>query len=222
MKAPTSAALPLGILTVGAVAATVLGLALGAEPERDPGWAGLEVPYVVFDREAQPVYSLRFGDGMLVLDDGPDSEFERLGSVAATRDSAIAVLGFVDPGHPDPEDPTPDIPSASLVEVPGDGTAPTELSAGVVGIPIADPVGHLVVWSEHIPDGLRLVAYDTATREVVGSLDTAPDARVWAVDRRDIYVAQHRGIRYWNPDENMGTHRPAFVDRRGRSGGGRQ
>lgn len=174
-------AVALVVGTVGALALVQRTSDTGA-PEPAGTWSETRTPWLEFER---PSLSLNYGKAHFDLAAGA-GELRKVVSIAATHDSALIELR---------DDTLPN----TITDVRATGES-KEVASGVIGVPIADPGGHLAVWSERDADNqTRLVAYDTARSEVVATLDTAADVRVTVVDDRDVYVASSTETFTWSP-----------------------
>lgn len=162
--------------------ATPLVPAVAAPAADGPTWADAGVPYA--DPEAGV---LRFGGGSIAV-------VRELTSVAASTEAA-----YVLDGH-------------RLTVVPADGGPDVVVDRHVVGLPIADPVGHLGVWTTRTDAGLRLRGYDDRTATVVRG-PRVDGARVVAVDGRAAFVSDvYSGeTRRWPVGHPLGRVLPDLV-----------
>lgn len=163
MKRLVAAALVIGVL--GVVPSTS-----AAESPRRASWARLAVPYTSVD-------AVRFRGTSVRFEDLPGHGVD---SIAASADSAVLLLENYRGRELD----------GPLYEIAADGTVGI-IEKHSMGIPVADPLGHVVFWTARRPSGARLVSYDTRTHETSLGPTVAATMRVYAADGDTAFVASH-------------------------------
>ena len=187
-------------LTGLAVLLVVAALALPAPASSSTGptdgsWASLQVPHLRVPPATSHGYqfptSVQLGRNRL--------PYPRWGvsSIAATADAAIV------------ESATSQIAFGPLLELPAHGHAGRILERHPLGVPIADPVGHLAFWSHQTARRSRIVAYDTAARTKTLGPKIHTDTRVFAVDADTAYLLNSAGqVASWRAGDPAVTPLP--------------
>jgi hypothetical protein len=155
-----------------AVLAAGLAPAATASAAHPDSWASLRVPHLALATAHGHRYprSVQLGRNRL--------RYPRWGvsSMAATADAAIV------------QAETSQVELGTLLELPARGRAGRVLERSPLGIPIADPGGHVAFWSHRTGPASRLVAYDTASRTKVIGPKVEKGTRVFAVDGDTAYL----------------------------------
>lgn len=119
-------------------------------------------------------------------------------SLTATEDAAVYLherLGYDDGTVPQPY-------LGTLTALFSDGTT-QELGTRVVGVPLADPTGHVVAWMAEAGEGVVMTAFDTAERIELGSqrvdLDDEESFGLTAVVGDTVYLTSGRAALAWHP-----------------------
>ena len=192
-------------LTGLAVPLVVAALALpapasGSTPSLDGSWASLQVPHLRVPPKTAHGYqypsAVQLGRNRL--------PYPRWGvsSIAATADAAIV------------ESETSQVAFGPLLELPTRGHAGRVLERHPLGIPLADPVGHLAFWSHRTAHRSRIVAYDTAAHTKTVGPKIHTDTRVFAVDGDTAYLLNYDGeVASWRPGDPAVSPLPAVDDR---------
>jgi len=139
-----------------------------------------------------------------------DFPAQGLTAVAATADTAVVQHYTYDQ----------DFGLGPLVELPATGPAGRSLDRHPVGMPLADPNGHVAFWSSRRSDGVHLVALDTSTgAKTVGPVVGARE-RVFAVEGATAYVVHGVGTAdphtlTWTPGQPGLVETPPELDHGG-------
>jgi hypothetical protein len=161
------------------------------------GWASLQVPHLAVPPATAGGYhyptAVQLGRNRL--------RYPSWGvtSMAVTADAAIV------------ESATPQIEFGPLLELPTHGRAGRVLERHPLGIPIADPVGHVAFWSHLTAHRSRLVAYDTGSRTKRLGPKVDSDTRIFAVDGDTAYLLDLYGaVLSWHPGDPTLTPVPGL------------
>ena len=148
-----------------------------AEPGPDPdpdesravSWDELKVPWIKGRR-------IVYADTIVARP--PD-----LVALASTADSALMTVGD---GR------------VFVIEVLPDGTQ-TVIGEDVIGIALGDTAGHVAAWTESVDAGtVRVVAYDTAEREVIATIEVVAGTQVYALDGRILVLNDGENGYVWS------------------------
>jgi hypothetical protein len=156
------------------------------DPEPDQrrhtaSWDELEVPWIKGQR-------IVYGDTTIARP--PD-----LIALAATADVALMTVGDS---------------QIRIIEVLPDGTE-TVVGLNVVGIALAETAGHVAAWTEVVDAGSsRVVAYDTAEREVIATTIVDAGTQVYAMDDRVLVLHDGEDGYAWSAGfgESPGHYEP--------------
>lgn len=149
----------------------------GATEQRP--WRGIDVPYVSGGQ-------VHFQGNSFVLMDDPDLPVD-LVTLGATRRAAILQLE-----------------EELVVALPAGGGQVVPLTRRALGVPLAEPDGDWVFWTE-APRGRggRLVGYDTRRGIERRGPAVGRGVRVMAVEGRTAYVLTQRGYAAWTPGRGL-------------------
>lgn len=189
-------ALRLVLLTVVALPAAGCGESNGGADERSEERANYESTGVPWAERG----SVRWAG-----QSAPVAPDDQVWSLSATRDAAVFLHDRSEPDYGDGGETFVAPAAGTVTALFSDGTV-TELASGVVGIPLADPSGHLVAWMTLTgagPSKGEVTAYDTRRRKVLGSesIDLRREAggALTAVLDGTAYLATARGPMAWTP-----------------------
>lgn len=183
------------VVAVGTVAATAVGGAALGWQLSDGGTDDESSAVGEYDDAGVPWW-----DGRKVHWAGHSAPEDDVASYTATSDAGV----FLHDRPQYPEQPGP--PGlGTLTALFTDGTT-AQLGTRVVGVPMADPTGHVVAWTEKVDDDTALVsAYDTARRVALGtqSIEAEETALnvVSAVIGDTVYFSNDRRVLAWRPLE---------------------